>query len=91
MAAVPYPYKILQMPGEVILFEAFATFRQIFSDGRGLPVDPNPSWMGWIDTGGHPHSDEMHVTERYRRRDFGHIATRTTKIFSTWLVNRRPN
>lgn len=101
MTAVPYPYKILQMPGEVvILFEAFATFRQIFTDGRSLPVDPNPSWMGysvgkwdgdtlvvetagfndntWIDTGGHPHSEELHVTERYRRRDFGHIDLQIT-------------
>jgi len=96
MTAVPYPYKILQSPGlVVILFEAFATFRQIFTDGRGLPVDPNPSWMGysvgkwdgdslvvetagfndktWLDTGGHPHSEALHVTERYHRRDFGHM------------------
>jgi hypothetical protein len=101
MSAVPYPYKIIQNPGLVIiLFEAFATFRQIFTDGRSLPVDPNPSWMGysvgkwegdtlvvetagfndntWLDTGGHPHSDALHVTERYHRRDFGHIDLQIT-------------
>jgi len=96
MNAVPYPYKIFQNPKEiVILYEAFATFRQIFTDGRDLPKDPNPTFMGysvghwdgdtlvvesngfndvtWIDTGGHPHSDAMRVTERYHRVDFGHI------------------
>jgi hypothetical protein len=43
MEAVPYPYKFLHVPGAVvILYEAFATFRQIFLDGRELPKDPNP-------------------------------------------------
>jgi hypothetical protein len=32
----------------------------------------------WIDTGGHPHSDELHVTERYHRRDFGHMDLQIT-------------
>jgi hypothetical protein len=27
----------------------------------------------WLDDGGHPHSDAMRVTERFRRRDFGHM------------------
>ena len=27
----------------------------------------------WLDDGGHPHSDAMHVIERFRRRDFGHM------------------
>jgi hypothetical protein len=27
----------------------------------------------WLDDGGHPHSDAMHVTERFHRRDFGHM------------------
>lgn len=26
-----------------------------------------------LDIGGHPHSDALHVTERFRRRDFGHL------------------
>jgi hypothetical protein len=101
MSAVPYPYKIIQNPGLiVILFEAFATFRQIFTDGRSLPTDPNPTWMGysvgrwegdtlvvesagfndstWLDTGGHPHTDALHVTERYHRRDLGHMDLQIT-------------
>ena len=29
---------------------------------------------GWLDAlKGHPHSDALHVTERFQRRDFGHI------------------
>jgi hypothetical protein len=27
----------------------------------------------WLDDGGHPRSEAMHVTERFRRRDFGHL------------------
>ncbi|HJT89652.1 MAG TPA: hypothetical protein VJ732_17405 [Bryobacteraceae bacterium] len=43
------PYrKILQTPGAtVILSERDVTFRQIFTDGRPLPEDPNPSWNGY--------------------------------------------
>jgi hypothetical protein len=45
---VPYPFKVLQMPGlTVILYEAVHSYRQIFTDGRSLPVDPNPTWFGY--------------------------------------------
>jgi hypothetical protein len=45
---VPYPFKILEMPGQVtILYEAVHSFRQIFTDGRELPRDPNPAWFGY--------------------------------------------
>jgi hypothetical protein len=27
----------------------------------------------WFDTDGHPHTDALHVIERFHRRDFGHI------------------
>jgi hypothetical protein len=44
----PVPFKIVQNPGEVIiLYEAFGIYRQIFTDGRALPKDPNPTWMGY--------------------------------------------
>jgi len=39
--------KIVQIPGlVVILTERNATYRQIFTDARPLPADPNPSWNG---------------------------------------------
>jgi hypothetical protein len=44
----PPPRKFLQMPGLfVILSERDVTYRQIFTDGRPLPVDPEPSWNGY--------------------------------------------
>jgi len=45
---VPYPLKIIETPGLVtILYEAVHSFRQIFTDGRALPRDPNPAWFGY--------------------------------------------
>jgi hypothetical protein len=29
----------------------------------------------WLDQGGHPHSGELHIIERYRRPDYGHLET----------------
>jgi hypothetical protein len=88
-----YPFKIIQTPGEtVVLGEEFNQFRQIFTDGRKLPVDPNPAWFGYsvarwegdtfvVETAGFndgswldaalPHSDALHLTERFRRLNFG--------------------
>ena len=27
----------------------------------------------WLDDSGHPHTDALHTTERFHRRDFGHL------------------
>jgi hypothetical protein len=32
----------------------------------------------WLDQDAHPHSDKLHVTERYRRVDLGHLETEVT-------------
>src|ERR1700730_8347277 len=32
----------------------------------------------WLDATGHPHSDALHVVERFRRRDFGHLDVQVT-------------
>lgn len=46
--ADPFPYKIAQLPGMVlILHESGLMFRQLFTDGRELPKDPTPTWMGY--------------------------------------------
>jgi hypothetical protein len=99
--AVPYPFKIVNTPGLVIvLYEAVQSFRQIFTDGRALPVEPSPSWMGysigrwegdalvvesngfnnegWLDNDGHPNTEQLRVTERFRRRDVGHMDIEVT-------------
>jgi hypothetical protein len=96
-----FPMKIVQTPSlTVILYEYQTLFRQIFTDGRGLPEDPNPTWMGYsvgrwdgdalvvttagyndrstIDLAGHPHTEALRVTERYRRRDAGHMDLEVT-------------
>jgi len=40
--------KMIQVPGLlVILNEHNASYRQIFTDGRPLPDDPNPTWNGY--------------------------------------------
>lgn len=95
-------HKIVQTPGLIVMMlevDSGAT-RQIYTDGRKLPVDPEPAWYGysvgrwdydtlvvetagfndksWLDSMGHPHSTAMRVTERYRRRDFGHMDVETT-------------
>ena len=90
------PFKIVQTRDVVVvLYEEFNHFRQIFTDGRGLPPETTESWFGysvgkwdndtlvaetigfndksWFDDPGHPHSDALRVTERFRRRDFGHL------------------
>jgi len=42
------PRKLVQTPGLlVVLNELNASYRQIFTDGRPLPVYPNPSWNGY--------------------------------------------
>jgi hypothetical protein len=48
MHTTPLFRKIVQTPGlMVILNERNASYRQIFTDGRPLPVDPQPSWVGY--------------------------------------------
>jgi hypothetical protein len=91
-----YAFKIIQTPSELIMIgESQEPPRQIYLDGRSLPKDPDPSWMGysvgkwdndtlvvqttgfneegWLDNVGHPRGQSMLITERFRRRDFGHI------------------
>jgi hypothetical protein len=43
----PYPLEILLTPGKVtILIEAYSQWRQIFTDGRGHPADPDLTFNG---------------------------------------------
>jgi hypothetical protein len=95
------PFRITQLSDQVlVLYERDNMFRQIYTDGRELPKDPQPSWMGysiakwegdtlvvhatgfndrtWLDDDGHPHTDAMQVTERFRRSDFGHLQIEIT-------------
>jgi hypothetical protein len=45
---LPHITKFIQTPVELALLNEFnASYRQIFLDGRPLPVDPQPSWNGY--------------------------------------------
>jgi len=97
----PFPIKIVQTPNLVVILHEYDTiFRQIFTDGRALPVDANPTWMGYsvgrweddalvvttagyndrttIDLAGHPHTEALRMTERFHRRDIGHLDVQIT-------------
>src|SRR3954468_15302606 len=39
--------KIIQTPALIVILFEDLSYRQIFLDGRALPVDPNPAWMGY--------------------------------------------
>jgi len=90
--------RFVQTPGLIVVLyqgNTNSVHRTIFTDGRKLPVDPNPTWMGysvghwedetmvvetagfndrgWLDIEGHPHTEALRITERFHRRDFGHM------------------
>jgi hypothetical protein len=89
--------RLVQTPGLIVVLHESpnSPHRTIFTDGRELPTDPNPSWLGysvgrwdqdtlvvtsngfndqgWLDVGGHPQTESLRITERLRRRDFGHM------------------
>lgn len=89
--------RIVQTPSLTMLVHEgpHNPIRTIFTDGRDLPEDPNPAWLGysigrwegdtlvvttagfsdatWLDSSGIPQTESLRVTERFRRRDFGHM------------------
>jgi hypothetical protein len=89
--------RIVQTPSlTVMLYESpNSPHRTIYTDGRDLPKDPNPAFLGysvgrwdgdafvvttagfnalgWLDSSGHPQTESLRLTERMRRRDFGHM------------------
>src|SRR5438270_643517 len=102
--------RIVQTPEViVILYESpNSPHRTIFMDGRELPKDPNPTWLGysvgrwdgdtlvvtsvgfnelgWLDVDGNPQTESLKLTERFHRKDFGHLELDTTfedpKVFT---------
>jgi len=88
----PYPRKMIQVPGFIaILYEKNIEYRQIFTDGRPLPKDPQPSFHGYssgkwegdtlvVDTIGF-HEDTWADAE-------GNVLTEAAKVTERF---RRPN
>jgi hypothetical protein len=106
-----YFARIVQTPAVIVITyqgETTDHFRTVFTDGRTLPEDPNPTWSGysvghwegdtlvvntsgfndkgWLDFNGHPQTESLRVTERFRRRDLGHLLLEMTlddpKVFT---------
>jgi hypothetical protein len=45
---LPHIQKLVQTPGLLLILDEFnAGYRQVFTDGRPLPEDPQPSWNGY--------------------------------------------
>lgn len=45
---LPLPRRFIQTPGLLaILYEGINPHRMIYTDGRKLPVDPQPAWLGY--------------------------------------------
>ena len=94
--------RIVQTPGMiVILYESpNSPHRTVFMDGRDLPKEPNPTWLGysvgtwegdtlvvttagfndkgWLDSAGHPQTESLRITERFRRINFGYLEIKAT-------------
>ena len=48
LQTIPLFRKIIQVPGLLLILNEYnASYRQIFTDGRPMPVDPQPSWVGY--------------------------------------------
>jgi len=46
--SLPHLLKFVQTPGLLVMLDEMnANYRQVFVDGRPLPVDPVPSWQGY--------------------------------------------
>jgi Domain of unknown function (DUF3471) len=109
--------RIVQTPTlMLIMYESpNSPHRTVFTDGRDLPQDPNPTWLGysvgrwdgdtlvvttagfndkgWLDSAGHPQTESLRITERLRRRDFGHMDLEMTiddpKVFTRPFTIKR--
>jgi hypothetical protein len=90
---MPRPFEIVQTPNRILfVYEGGAhVWRQVWTDGRAHPKDPNPNWLGhsighwegdtlvvdsvgfndktWLDDAGHPHTEQLHVIEKFKRTD----------------------
>jgi hypothetical protein len=99
---LPRPLEIANIPGRTLIFyETNSTVREVWTDGRKLPEDPDPWWYGhsvgkweddhtfvvetvgfndrtWLDSFGDPHSDQMHLTERFTRPDHDTLIVQMT-------------
>jgi len=83
----PQPRKMIQTPGEVlIIYEANDGLRQIFTDGRPVPQDPQPWWFGY--STGKWDGDTL-VVETSGFRDMGWLDEEGTVITTAGKLTER--
>ncbi len=81
---LPNPWEIVQIPGRVLMFfEEQHIWREIWADGRPMPKDPDPSWLGY--SVGHWEGDTFIVeTTGFNDKEwvdlYGNPRTPTTKL-----------
>jgi hypothetical protein len=84
---LPEPFKIIHSSGVIVfLYEVETTFRQIFTDGRKLPIDPSPAWQGY--SVGRWEGDVL-VIETAGFNDFGWLDARGTGHSADMRVEER--
>ncbi len=78
------PFKIIQSRGvTVVFYEVDNSHRQIYTDGRKLPADPQPTWLGY--SVGHWEGDTFVVesagfNDKGRLDGFGHPRSEALRI-----------
>jgi hypothetical protein len=81
------PRKMFQSPGLiVIVYEANSGLRQIFTDGRSLPKDPQPWWYGY--SVGKWEGDTLVVESAYFR-DMGWLDVEGSPLTETGRIIER--
>jgi hypothetical protein len=113
-----HPYEIIQLSGRILIYyEEFHEVRDVWMDGRPIPKDPDPTWLGtsighwdgndlvidtvgfndktWLDSVGHPHTQDLHLTERFHRVDHDTMEVSITfddpKAYKTkWTYGPKP-
>jgi hypothetical protein len=81
------PRKMIQTPQQiVILYEANAGVRQIFTDGRPLPKDADPWWYGY--SAGHWEGDTL-VVQTAGFRDLGWLDVEGSPLTDTAHIIER--
>jgi hypothetical protein len=92
--AAPHPFKIVQTPKLVVLLyetSANSTFRQVFLDGRPLPMGPQPTWLGYsvgrwekstlvVETTGFNGRSWLDTAKGHPQTESGHVTERFTRL-----------
>jgi hypothetical protein len=92
MHLLPTMKQIIQTPALLVILDEYnATYRQIFTDGRPLPEDPQPAWNGY--STGHWEADTLVVNSIGYKDDqwldgAGSALTSAAKVTERF---RRPN